>query len=214
MSKEPFNTRAYLVKVDRYKRKDQIADCRRVAKELDLPKLHSIYEHSELEAFIKHLQTDEIALVSRLEGLKDGTERGVGTRFLMNINRVCATSMVILDVDTGIRSDSGKEWDNLIDQVYNKVTRSNNTLTTEQARAKALIPNKEPGLEEAWERKKRDKTDDYIAHARIWGNRGIKPARKAIDQFPDAELRDVHKSTIYRIFGSRQECEQWLNENL
>lgn len=210
--KQPVNTRALLVKVDRYPRAKQIEDCHAKVAELELPKLHSIYEHNEIAEFIRHLKQDEIALVSRLEGIRGEKGRGVGTRFLMNINEICATSLCILDVDSGIRSDSGKAWAELIERVHAKVTRSRGTLSNEQARAMNKIKNKEPGLVEAWLREKELKTDRYIQHARIWGNPTTKPARKAIDQFPDPELRDVSKATIQRIFGSRSECSEWLNK--
>jgi len=212
---KPFNTRALLVNVDRYPRVQQIKDCKKAVEEFGLPQLgKSIYECNELDCFLSNLKRDEIALIPRLEGLALKKGRGVGKRFERNLLRVCSTCLYILDVDTGIRSDAGKDWDLLVEDVYNKLTRSRGPLDKEKARAIGAIPNKEPGLVEDWIRKRKAMTDDYIAHARIWGNLGIRPAERAISQFPDKELRDVSKSTIHRIFDTRIECQEWLNENL
>ena len=39
----------------------------------------------------------------------------------------------------------------------------------------------------------------------------FKPAAYAISQLPDKELQSVHPSTMKRIFGTRRECLEYLN---
>jgi len=217
VAKKPKNTRCYLCRIDRYPLKKQLADCVEYAKQNDLPVVRdSVYQPNELDMFIHNITpfNDEVALIPRLEGLVERKGDAPGKRFLVNVARVCAKTLYIVDVETGIRSDTGKDWDVLIEDTYNKITKRRAPLDKEKYRAAGKIANKEPGLEDAWKRKKKDVTDDYIENAKVWGNLAIKPAEKAISMFKDAELRDVSKSTIQRIFGSREQCQQWLIDNL
>ena len=75
----------------------------------------------------------------------------------------------------------------------------------------AAIRHSEPRLVEQWKAKGKDRTADYMQAANKWGNLGLRPAEKAISQFEDEELRNASKATIHRIFGTRKECQQWLN---
>jgi len=217
VAKKPRNTRCYLCSVDRYPLKKQLADCVEYAKQNDLPVVRDhVYQPNELSSLIHNTTpfNDEVILIPRLEGLVEKKGNAPGKRFLLNVGRVCAKSLYVVDVDTGTRSSSSSAWDDLVIATYNKITRLRKPLDKEKYRAMGAIPNKEPGLVASWLAKKKAKTDDYIENAKVWGNPAIVPAENAISKFKDAELRDVHKSTIQRIFGSREACQKWLNENL
>ena len=157
------------------------------------------------------MRPDECALIPRLEGLAEIKGRGVGVRFLMNVMKIQDTCLFILDVDTGIRSDAGDDWYTLVEAVASKIMRGR-PLNEKQAKVMAAIRHAEPGLVEQWLRKRKKLSVDYMQAAGKWGNRGIKPAEKAIKQFDDEELRNASKATIQRIFGTRRECEKWLNK--
>ena len=209
---QPEYTRCYLGKVRRYERDDQLKDCIAAVKEYELPSFRgAFYEHDDIASFIKDLRPDECALIPRLEGLAEIKGRGVGVRFLMNVMKIQDTCLFILDVDTGIRSDVGDEWYTLVETVASKIMRGR-PLNKKQAKVMAAIRHSEPGLVEQWKTKRKKRAADYMQAADKWGNLGIKPAENAISQFEDEELRSASKATIHRIFGTRKECEIWLNK--
>ena len=210
MTEKPEYTLVYLGKVNRYSREEQLADCRKFVKDNGFPSVgRSVYEHNEIDQFVKDMRGNELALIPRLEGLADIKGSGVGIRFLLNVMKVSDASRLVIDLDTGIRSDAGDDWYQLVEVVASKIMRGR-PLGKEQAKLMAKIRFSEPGLEESWKRKKG--TPEYKAVASIWGNLSIKPAEKAIGMFPDEELAKTSKSSIQRIFGTRQECLKWLND--
>lgn len=213
MTVQPKNTRVYLGKIARYPREKQKAKCIEICDELELPKIdkRSYYEHNEVISFIHDLRKDEIAIVARLDGLAEIKGVGVGLRFLMNVYKIDKTSLFILDAQTGLKSTDGDKWYQLVEATAMKIMRGR-PLGSEQAKVMAAIKHeeREPDLVEAWKGKKGD--SDYMAVANIWGNLAMKPAEAAIKKFPDEELSKASKSTIQRIFGTRQECLDWLNK--
>lgn len=215
MTEQPVNTRAFIGKVHRYARTDQIADCKAAVKKYGLPALgSSIYEHNEIGDFIHDLKRDEIALVPRLEGLATKKGRGVVIEFLLNVYRIDITSLRILDIDSGITSDD-KDWFDYVEAIAMKVmngrplSKEHSDFMNEMKREKKEV---EPGLVDSWLRQKEKQTPEYMACAAIWGNLGIKPELKAKSRLPDKELSESSTATVRRIFGSRTECEKWLND--
>lgn len=146
---------------------------------------------------------------------------GVGTRFYMNERKLYDASQLIVSLDTTkrkaiadvvtVRSDAGRDWYELLIKTGNSVMRGQ-SLKKKDAVAKAKTPRKKRGIVKTWNLK--EGTAEYITVATIWGNIGIAPAEYAISIFPDDELCKASKKTIERIFGTREECVKWLNENL
>lgn len=217
MTEKPQNTRAFIGKVHRYTRDAQIADCKAAVKKYELPAIgRGYYDYDEIKAFISDLHSDEVALLPRLECVATKKGRGVVIAFLSNVYQIDTKSLRIIDIDSGITSDDDN-WFEYVEAVAMKImngrplTKEHSAYMNEMRREKRKI---EPGLVESWQRKRKQKTPDYMACAAIWGNLGIKPEKKAKTMLPDEELQESSTGTIRRIFGSRSECAAWLNNRL
>lgn len=208
--------------MDRYTREQQLDLAHQIVGVLSLAPIdNKIYEHNELDAFISAMRGNEAAVVPFLRTLAVKPGVGVGTRFYINERRLYDRCQFIVTLDTTKRraladlitvdSDAGRPWYELLKKTGNTVMKGQK-LTTTDARAKAKKPRSKPGLVKTWE--ERTGTAEYITAAMIWGNLNITPAKKAIGMLPDNELSNASQSTIERIFGTRSECLEWLDENL
>ena len=207
-TKEPEYTLVYLGVLKHYKRDDQLADCRKVVKELGLPAIgRRVYEHNEFDDFVKSLRGNEFAVLPTLEVLGGERGRGVSRRFYNNLATVEGKGSIILDAETKTRSD-GDSWRALVDRVAGSLI---NGRPLPSARASDMAKRKN-GLIGRWQRKKG--TPEYLEAAKIWSNLSISPAEVAIENLPDEKLRGLSKESIQRIFGSRRACGVWVRKQL
>lgn len=210
----------YLGKVNRFDRDDQLKLCEAIVEKLGLAPLDGrVYEHNELDSFTRELRGNEAAIVPLLAALADKKGSGTGVNFFMRERHVHDNCEYIVSIDTTkpraladlltVQSDAGRDWYKLLQKTGGSVMRGR-ALKTKDAKKKARKRHAKPGLVQTWQLK--EGTAEYLVHAQVWGNLGIKPAEKAIGMFPDDELRKASPATINRIFGTRQQCCDWLND--
>lgn len=208
----------YLGKVNRFDRDEQLDLCHSIIEKLGLAPLEDrIYEHNEIDQFINNLRGNEAAVVPLLQGLATKKGTGVGINFFIVEREIHDKCEFIVSIDTTkqraianivtVQSDSGRDWYKLLQKTAGSVMRGR-PLKKKEAQAKARKRHAKPGLVETW--KLKEGTAEYITHAQIWGNLGIRPAEEAIKMFPDDELSKASKATVDRIFGSREKCLEWL----
>ena len=216
---QPEYTMCYLGKVSRFERDEQLELCQKIVDKLGLAPIgRSIYEHNELDKFKQRLRGNEAAVVPLLSSLGDKKGSGAGVQFFINERIIHDASEFIVSLDTTkpkaiadivtVQSDAGRDWYALLQKTSNSIMRGQ-PLKRKKAKSMNRKRHAKPGLVQTWELK--EGTAEYLTHAYIWGNLSIKPAEKAISQFPDDELREASEPTIRRIFDSRQECAIWLN---
>lgn len=133
-----------------------------------------------------------------------------GIAFVLRLVALLQKCKYIHDAETGIKSTDGHAWLELVESTYNSITWGRE-LPSERARELQRLSDeaREPGLVSDWIG--REGSPEYLAVASIWGNLSIKPAAKAIGMLPDTELQGVSSSTMKRIFGTRRECLNYLN---
>jgi len=210
----------YLGIVNRIDRSEQLEMCERIVHKLGLAPIDGhIYEHNELEEFIRRLRGNEAAIVPILSALGTKKGSGAGVRFFINERAIHDRCQFIVSIDTTkpkaiadlvtVRSDAGKHWYALLAKTSGSVMRGQ-PLKREKAKSMARKRHTKPGLVQTWRLK--EGTAEYLTHAYIWGNLSITPAEKAIAMFPDDELREASEPTVRRIFQSRKKCAAWLNE--
>lgn len=209
----------YLGKVNRFDRDEQLDLCQRIVEKLGLAPIEDrIYEHNELDEFTKRMRGNEAAIVPILSALGNKKGSGAGVQFFINERALHDRCQFIVSIDTTkpkaladlitVQSDAGKHWYALLAKTSNSVMRGQ-PLKRKAAQSMGRKRHAKPGLVQNWELK--IGTAEYLTHAYIWGNLTITPAKNAISQFPDAELREASEPTIRRIFKSREECAVWLN---
>lgn len=217
---KPENTRVYLGHVNRFDRDEQLDLAKQIVEKEGLPPFgRGIYEQHEMESFINDLRSDEVALIPLLAAVADKKGSGVGVRFFMNLMQIKDESLYVLNIDTTknraiadlitINSDAGKDWYQLVSTVAKSVMRGRK-LKKKKAREMSAQSRAKPGLVKSWQL--REGTPEYITIATIWSNLNIKPAEKAISMFPNEELQKASKESIQRIWGTRQECLEWLKQ--
>lgn len=209
----------YLGKVNRFDREEQLALCHEIVEKLELTPIGDrIYEHNEIDELVKSMKGNEAVVVPILSALGDKKGHGAGVQFFINERAIHDACKFIVSIDTTkpkaiadlitVQSDAGKHWYALLAKTSNSVMRGQ-PLKRKVAQNMARKKHAKPGLVQNWELK--EGTAEYLTHAYIWGNLSIAPAKKAIEMFPDDELRNASEETIRRIFKARQECAVWLN---
>jgi hypothetical protein len=215
----------FLGKVNRFDRDIQLNYCQQIVGKHEFPEIgDSIYEHNEVGKFIDRMRGNEVAIVPFLSGLATTkTGRGITREYYINLMKLYKECQFIISFDTTkrmcieklitARSDCGSEWWNLVGKTGDSVSHGRKLSTREaKKRNQIKVEKAKPGLVRKWQLKEGD--GEYIAAAMVWGNLSIKPAKRAITLFADEELKMASKETVQRIFGSRQCCERWLNENI
>lgn len=209
MTKTTNYARVFVGDVARWPRERQLEKCREVE-----PELIAIYEPHEFDEYVKNLsrREGEYALLARLVAIaeKNPKERP-GAAFVQRLMMLLGTKAAYIhDAQTGIRSTDGQAWIDLVLSTYRSITQGRELASERAAEiGKKGLEAREPGLVADWKGKRGDA--DYMAVANVWGNLNIKPAAKAIASLPDKELQGVHPSTMKRIFGTRRECLEYLN---
>ena len=194
-------TFAFLGKIDRYSRDEQLSDCHRAVKELDLPDIgRSIYEHNELTAMLRNLRNNEAVLLPRVDVLAERKGRGIGTRFLTNLLKLTNQTRIIIDVHAGINSHDYAPWYEHVEVARNRLTNTRKP-TKDHMKLLGTLRHTKPGIVEHWT-KYVDK-ETFKIHAQCWRDPEHKNAKIARDSFPDEELRKASRKTIERIFGNR-----------
>ena len=222
MTDLPKYTLVYLGKLDRFDREQQLDLSQQIVDALGLAPIEDkIYDHHDLDKYIGRMRGNEAAVVPFLQTLAQKRGPGVGTRFYINERKLHDACQFIVSLDTTkqkaiadvvtVRSDAGRDWYNLLSKTGNSVMKGQ-PLKKKDAVAKAKMPRAKPGIVATW--KLKEGTAEFITVATIWGNMRIAPAERAISMFPDDELAKASKKTVERIFGTREECVRWLNENL
>lgn len=206
MTNTPKYTRVFIGQIARWSRDRQLDKCREIE-----PKLQAIYEPHEFDDYLNNLRSDEAALMARLVAIAEvKPKKRPGIAFVLRLMQLLQKAAYIHDAETGIRSTDGQAWLDLVESTYNAITRGRE-LPSERAKVLQKLSDeaREPGLVSDW--RSREGSPEYLAVASIWGNLSIKPAAKAIGMLPDKELQSVSPSTMKRIFGTRRECLDYLN---
>ena len=191
----------FLGDLDRYPREEQLADCRKVAKELGLPAIgRSIYEHKEFDDLLHDLRGNELVMVPKLETLAVTRGRGVGKRFLMNLIKVTNQSQIIMDVRAGIHSGQLDDWYGHVETTRNYLVNGRKK-SSEEMKLLRNIPRSKRGLVKHWT--KHVSTEEYNRMAQHWRDPDFDSAQQAIDASPDEELRSASIRTWERIFKGR-----------
>lgn len=205
MTTEPETTFVYFGDIDdRYPRDEQLADCIKEVKELDLPSIgRSIYEHNELEKLINNLRRDGLLLLPKLEMLAEYKGRGVGKRFLMNLINVTSNTFIVRDVHAELTSHDGRKWMDHIEKTRKSLTNGRK-VSSEQAKLKNKLRHSKPGLVKHWkEHIKVREPDRFTRMAQHWRDPAFNSAEDAIAESPDDELENASVRTWERIFGGR-----------
>ena len=207
-TKKPEYTLVYLGVLKHYKRDDQLADCRKIVKEMKLPAIgRRVYEPGEFDEFIRSLRGNEYAVLPTLEVLGGERGRGVSRRFYSNLAAIERKGSIVLDAETRTMSDDN-DRQVLVDKVAGSLINGRK-LAPDKASEMAKRKN---GLVARWRRKKG--TPEYLEAAKVWSNMAITPAEVAIENLPDDKLRETSKANIQRIFGSRAACGVWVRKQL
>lgn len=203
-------TLVYLGNVDdRYPRDEQLADCRKVVKELELPAIgRAIYEHGKLRDLIKDLSGNELVLLPDLKVLAEYRGKGVSDRFLFNLIAVISRTYMVMDAHNRLNSHDGDKWIQHVKATRDVLTNSR-PLSSDDATKRAKASHKKkvkakPGIVRLW--KKHVKVKDPEKFERMashWRDPDHDNAQDAIDSFPDDELLKASRKTIERIFGNR-----------
>ena len=199
-------TRVFVGDVARWPRERQLETCRKIE-----PDIKAIYEPHEFDEYVKNTRKDEIALISQLVALAEKKpKKRPGVSFVLRLLALLDKCAYIHDADTGVRSIDGQAWLDHVESTFNSITQGRKLPTEEAKRiGKIGLDAREAGLVADWKGRKGE--PEYMAVAHVWGNLSIKPAAYAISQLPDKELQSVHPSTMKRIFGTRRECLEYLN---
>lgn len=194
----------YLGVFDRYSRDEQIDDCRKMVKALELPRIgRSVFEHNELDDLLLALRNDgtELVLLPRLSVLSEHGGRGVGGRFLNNLIKVTNQSMMIMDVHKELDSHQYSDWYAHIKTTLNTLTNSRKPPKGQMSNMGTLRHIKHRGIVKHWTEYVDKKTFERMAQH--WRDPRHKNAKIAIASFPDDELCKLSRKTVERIFGNR-----------
>jgi len=202
------HTNILLADLKGYDRREQLKACRKYLKANSLPPVgRRVYEHNEVEKLLDNVQESDIVIVPRLDAFKAYKGRGIGNRLLLNVLQAVSIVEAVHDISKPLISTQNG-WTAHVDKAANRVAKSRGLTSTEASRRAAMRDHE--GIVRKWKEMKGTKA--YKSSALVWGNMSISPERKAISMM-NKELRALSPSTIRRIFKSRTECGQWLNNN-
>lgn len=209
MSKQPTYARAFIGDLPLLSQEAQIELCRSAVDCLDgLPPLKHIYQSDEFDLFVADLEREanQIAIVARLVAIAEKNPKGRrrGVAFHLRLDRLTRAALVILDAETGIRSDQGDAWTRHVEITANRIT---NGRTLSSVRAKKMAAKKHAkrprGIEQEW--KSPAKAEERKHLGTLWRDPSIPNAAAALEQIGEKfpELDGVSRKTIERIVGGR-----------
>lgn len=193
------NARAYLRAIEGLPLDRQRALCSAVANA-------TFYEGDERDGWLRALRRDEAALVARLEVI--AAPKAIGGKrplvdFTATLSVLLHKARVVVDAETGITSDDGRKWSDLVEWTAQRIATGSRRLP--RKRAKSMAAKRwgaaEPGLVERW--RSPAKKADRERWASVWRDPAYANAEAAANAVDVAELRG-RETACRRVFGPRR----------